>query len=52
MSAYEQCASCSGHGLQNGLCGPEPCWRCKGDGLVIARDEKGRFAKAVWEGQA
>lgn len=41
---YETCPSCSGSGLGLNMAGePDNCWECKGDTVVRARDERGRF---------
>lgn len=43
-TAWETCPSCRGSGLALNMAGePGPCWECKGDTVVRARDEKGRF---------
>ena len=50
VPAYENCPDCSGTGLALNMAGePDNCRNCR-DGLVRARDEKGRFTgnTAAW----
>ena len=43
--AYESCPSCYGSGhFYNGEV-LKSCYHCHGDGVVRARDDKGRFTK-------
>lgn len=43
-TAWETCPSCNGSGLELNMAGePDKCWECKGDTVVRARDEHGRF---------
>lgn len=44
-TAYEPCWNCDGSGLESSPVNGEPtiCHECRGDTVVRARDERGRF---------
>lgn len=42
--AWETCFVCNGSGMGLNMAGePGNCWECKGEGVIRARDDKGRF---------
>lgn len=42
--AWEDCPSCDGTGMGLNMAGePDACRECKGDTVIRARDEKGRY---------